>query len=320
MTPPSGIWPVVVRATAADQRRSAAGRPGCAARRASQDRDEHDDARDQAVAVLDQLMAGARRHDAPVAERPVGAAEARGGQPHHRRRSGRSPTAARARRGSGARRRRACAGGRSEGMRGHRSARAAPAPRGVKMPPMALPDDPGSPPVERREPRRHGRGRRRHAGRDRGRRSPSASPGRTTPGGSCSRSSRCTTRAPTAPRPSPIPDPGLARRLRRLRRPGPLGRPRARARTASRAARPSTVFWDRAGRRVAYTVGLGRPGGRAPATRGAPAGAACCCGASTSAGRTAVTWDENGHTAVISAIGISRAALYNLAGGRGCGR
>ena len=32
-------------------------------------------------------------------------------------------------------------------------------------------------------------------------------------------------------------------------------------------------------------------------------------------GRTAVTWNENGHTAVISAIGISRAALYNLAGG-----
>lgn len=84
-------------------------------------------------------------------------------------------------------------------------------------------------------------------------------------------------------------------------------------RVEGRAA--ATVFWDRAGRRIAYTAVSGSPvdapgdarrtGRRGVLLRSFDAG-----------GRTAVTWDENGHTAVISAIGISRAALYNLAGGR----
>jgi hypothetical protein len=77
----------------------------------------------------------------------------------------------------------------------------------------------------------------------------------------------------------------------------------------------TTVFWDRAGRRVAYTSISGdavdapgdvrRTGRRGVLLQSFDVG-----------GRTAVTWNENGHTAVISAIGISRAALYNLAGGR----
>lgn len=77
----------------------------------------------------------------------------------------------------------------------------------------------------------------------------------------------------------------------------------------------TTIFWDRAGRRIAHTAVAGPPvdppddarriGRRGVLLRSVDAG-----------GRIAVTWNENGHTAVISAIGISRAALYNLAGGR----
>lgn len=76
-----------------------------------------------------------------------------------------------------------------------------------------------------------------------------------------------------------------------------------------------TVFWERNGRRVAYTRIDGEPvdppddarrtGRRGVLLRSVDVG-----------GRTAVTWDENGHTAVISAAGLSRPALYNLAGGR----
>jgi len=79
--------------------------------------------------------------------------------------------------------------------------------------------------------------------------------------------------------------------------------------------RADTVFWERAGRRIAYTTVSGDPvdapnsarrtGRRGILLRSFEAG-----------GRTAVTWTEGGRTAVISSIGISRAGLYNLAGGR----
>ena len=66
---------------------------------------------------------------------------------------------------------------------------------------------------------------------------------------------------------------------------------------------------------MAYTDGLRRRrwGSRAPAAR--PAGAGVLLRSFDEDGRTAVAWTENGHTAVISGIRISRAALYNLAGG-----
>lgn len=114
--------------------------------------------------------------------------------------------------------------------------------------------------------------------------------------------------------PSPIPDPGVRDGFSDFA---------ARAHWEPSGAREdgvegrvaSTVFWDRAGRRIAYTAISGAPvdapgdtrrtGRRGVLLRSFDVG-----------GRTVVTWDENDHTAVISAIGISRAALYNLAGGR----
>lgn len=77
----------------------------------------------------------------------------------------------------------------------------------------------------------------------------------------------------------------------------------------------STVFWDRAGRRIAYSSVSGDPV-TAPGDARRTGRRGVLLRSFDVGGRTAVTWDENGHTAVISAIGISRAALYNLAGGR----
>ncbi len=121
-------------------------------------------------------------------------------------------------------------------------------------------------------------------------------------------------RGSDGPPPSPVPDPGardgfadFATRAHWV--PSGSREDQLEGRTIS------TVFWDRAGRRVAYSSVSGDPVG-APGRRTAhrpPRGAARSVDAG---GRTAVTWNENGHTAVISAIGISRAALYNLAGGR----
>jgi len=121
-------------------------------------------------------------------------------------------------------------------------------------------------------------------------------------------------RGSEGPPPSPLPDPGDRDGFADFA---------ARAHWAPSGSREdrlegrviSTVFWDRAGRRVAYSAVSGAPvdapddarrtGRRGVLLRSFGVG-----------GRTAVTWNENGHTAVISAIGISRAALYNLAGGR----
>lgn len=76
-----------------------------------------------------------------------------------------------------------------------------------------------------------------------------------------------------------------------------------------------TVFWEKAGVRVGYTTVSGAPvtvprTGRQTGRRGV------LLRSFDDDGRTAVAWNENGHTAVISGIRISRAALYNLAGGR----
>lgn len=83
------------------------------------------------------------------------------------------------------------------------------------------------------------------------------------------------------PPPSPIPDPGprdgFADFAARAHwEPSGAREDSIEGRTAA------TIFWDRAGRRVAYTAISGDPV-NAPATRAAPAGGASCCGASTSA-------------------------------------
>lgn len=116
------------------------------------------------------------------------------------------------------------------------------------------------------------------------------------------------------PPPSPLPDPGSRRSFADYAaadgwRPSGAREDRVEGRDAL------TVFWVRGGRRIAHTALSGGPvdppddtrrtGRRGVLLRSLDVG-----------GRTAVTWDENGHTAVISAVGISRAALYNLAGGR----
>jgi hypothetical protein len=76
-----------------------------------------------------------------------------------------------------------------------------------------------------------------------------------------------------------------------------------------------TVVWERGGRRVAYTLIAGAPlgppeGARRTGRRGV------LLHSFEVGPRTAVTWGQEGGTAVISAVGVSRAALYALAGGR----
>lgn len=76
-----------------------------------------------------------------------------------------------------------------------------------------------------------------------------------------------------------------------------------------------TVRWERAGRRIVHTTVSGDPvdapeGARRTGRRGV------LLRSFDADGRIAVTWTEGGRTAVISAIGVSRAALYDLAGGR----
>ena len=75
-----------------------------------------------------------------------------------------------------------------------------------------------------------------------------------------------------------------------------------------------TAFWERAGRRVAHTIVSGDPVD-APAESRRTGRRGVLLQSFERDGRTAVIWTEGGRTAVISAIGISRAALYALAGG-----
>jgi len=76
-----------------------------------------------------------------------------------------------------------------------------------------------------------------------------------------------------------------------------------------------TVVWGRGGRRVAYTLISGAP--LDPPEDARRTGRRGVLLHSFEVGtRTAVTWGQEGGTAVISAVGVSRAALYALAGGR----
>jgi hypothetical protein len=75
----------------------------------------------------------------------------------------------------------------------------------------------------------------------------------------------------------------------------------------------TTVFWGSAGRRIAHTV-LPHPTPPPEASR--RTGRRGVLLYSFDVGpRTAVTWTEGGRTSVISAIGVARGELYDLAGG-----
>lgn len=78
--------------------------------------------------------------------------------------------------------------------------------------------------------------------------------------------------------------------------------------------RTATVFWQRRGRRIAYTRVDGDPVSPPPDSRRTGRRGTLLFSFEAD-GRTAVTWDDGGHTAVISAVGVSRELLYRLAGG-----
>jgi YD repeat-containing protein len=76
----------------------------------------------------------------------------------------------------------------------------------------------------------------------------------------------------------------------------------------------ATVFWQRQGRRIAYTRVDGDPVSPPPDSR-RTGRRGTLLSSFDADGRTAVTWTDDGHTAVISAVGVSRELLYRLAGG-----
>ncbi len=76
----------------------------------------------------------------------------------------------------------------------------------------------------------------------------------------------------------------------------------------------ATAIWERAGRRVGQTVLAGRPLGPPEGARRTGRRGILLYSLDVD-GRTAVTWTEDGRTAVISSLGVSRAELYDLAGG-----
>jgi hypothetical protein len=76
----------------------------------------------------------------------------------------------------------------------------------------------------------------------------------------------------------------------------------------------ATAFWERAGRRVGQTVLSGTPLGPPDGARRTGRRGILLYSVDVD-GRTAVTWTEDGRTAVISSLGVSRAELYDLAGG-----
>lgn len=79
-----------------------------------------------------------------------------------------------------------------------------------------------------------------------------------------------------------------------------------------------TVAWERAGRRIAHTTVAGDPVD-APSDARRTGRRGVLLRSFESDGRTAVAWTAGGRTEVISAVGVSRAALYDLAGGRPLG-
>jgi hypothetical protein len=78
-----------------------------------------------------------------------------------------------------------------------------------------------------------------------------------------------------------------------------------------------TVFYDRGGTRLAYTIVGGDALGDPPGTATDRGGVRLR--SFTRAGRTVVTWRRQGHTCVLSATGVSRATLLELAAWKGKG-
>ena len=80
------------------------------------------------------------------------------------------------------------------------------------------------------------------------------------------------------------------------------------------AGRPAaTVFWERGGRRLAYTSIAGALPPPADARRTGRRGV--LLRSVDVEERVVVTWVEDGRTVVISAVAVPRAELYDLAGG-----
>lgn len=75
-----------------------------------------------------------------------------------------------------------------------------------------------------------------------------------------------------------------------------------------------TTYWQKAGSLVAQTTVSGAPVA-IPQSGFQTGRQGVLLRSFDEDGRTAVAWNENGHTVVISGIRISRASLYNLAGG-----
>jgi hypothetical protein len=86
-----------------------------------------------------------------------------------------------------------------------------------------------------------------------------------------------------------------------------------------RGRRTTTVFYSKAGKRLAYTIVAGDPlkvpSGGAPAVR---EGTRLLAFADL-AGRPAVTWLREGHTCLLTASGVPRATMLKLAGWKGQG-
>jgi len=90
-------------------------------------------------------------------------------------------------------------------------------------------------------------------------------------------------------------------------------------RTDEIGGRPTrTVFYEKDGRRIAYTVvggeALSEPGDASRATRDGTV-----LRALEMEGRTVVTWERRGHTCVLSSKDVPRAELLDLAGWKGMG-
>lgn len=75
-----------------------------------------------------------------------------------------------------------------------------------------------------------------------------------------------------------------------------------------------TVFWQRAGRRIGHSRIAGSPV-RVPDEARRAGRNGLLLRSMDVGGRVVVAWTEDGSTSVISAIGISRASLYDLAAG-----
>ncbi len=86
-----------------------------------------------------------------------------------------------------------------------------------------------------------------------------------------------------------------------------------------RGRRSTTVFYQRGGRRIGYSILSGDPLEPPPAARRRGV-EGTIVSSFDSGGRTIVTWLRGGRTCVMSGVGVPRAELYRLAGWKAKGR